>query len=61
MRAEGLEGILAATTELSVIDGQKGELVYRGYNIKELANKVSFEEVAYLLCSGKLTTNEQYL
>ncbi|MBC8232781.1 citrate synthase, partial [bacterium] len=44
MEMKGLEGVAAATTELSTIDGQKGDLVYRGYNINELAGKASFEE-----------------
>jgi len=60
MRTGGLEGVVAATTELSVIDGQKGELVYRGYNINELAGKASFEEVAYLLWHGQLPNRAQY-
>ena len=60
MKASGLENVVAAATELSVIDGQKGELVYRGYSINELAGKVSFEEVAYLLWHGELPTREQY-
>ncbi len=60
IRTRGLEGVPAATTELSVIDGQKGELVYRGYNINELAGKVSFEEVAYLLWNGDLPDRTQY-
>jgi len=60
MEMKGLEGVAAATTELSTIDGQKGELVYRGYNINELAGKASFEEVAYLLWNGELPTRAQY-
>lgn len=45
----GLEGVYVDTTEICNIDGQKGELIYRGYDIRELADKVSFEEVIYLL------------
>jgi citrate synthase len=47
--AKGLEGIVAASTRLSDVKGDVGELIYSGYNIDELAGKVSFEEVIYLL------------
>src|SRR5436309_4129709 len=46
---KGLEGVVAATTRLSDGKGDVGELIYAGYNINELAGKVSFEEVVYLL------------
>jgi citrate synthase len=50
----GLEGIVAAQTEISEVDGQNGRLIYRGgYLILELAGR-SFEEVAYLLWHGEL-------
>ncbi len=50
----GLEGVLAATTSLSKVDGTAGRLIYCGYDIYDLAGKVSFEEIAYLLWYGKL-------
>jgi citrate synthase len=50
----GLEGVVAAQTEISEVDGQNGRLIYRGgYLILELAQR-SFEEVAYLLWHGEL-------
>jgi citrate synthase len=52
--ARGLEGVLAGESSLSFIDGQKGRLSYRGYDILELAEKATFEEVAYLLWYGSL-------
>jgi citrate synthase len=52
----GLEGVVAATTALSKVDGTAGRLIYRGYNIHDLAGKASFEEIAYLLWYGKLPT-----
>ena len=52
----GLEGVVAATTALSKVDGTAGKLIYRGYNIHDLAGKASFEEIAYLLWYGKLPT-----
>src|SRR5438128_9975352 len=56
----GLEGIVAATTALSKVEGTAGRLIYRGYNIHDLACTISFEEVAYLLWFGHLP-NEQEL
>jgi len=50
----GLEGIVAADTTLSFVDGQNGKLYYRGYDIDQLAGKVSFEEVVHLLWFGNL-------
>jgi citrate synthase len=52
--AKGLEGIVANTTRLSAVVGDKGQLVYCGYDINELAGKVSYEEVVYLLWNNKL-------
>src|SRR5215216_7058440 len=53
-KPEGLEGVVAASTALSHVFGEEGKLVYRGYDIHELAGKASFEEVAYLLWQGDL-------
>ena len=53
-RKGGLEGIVAATTALSKVEGTAGRLIYRGYNIHDLARTTSFEEVAYLLWFGHL-------
>ena len=50
----GLEGVVAATTALSKVEGTAGRLIYRGYNIHDLARTTSFEEVAYLLWFGHL-------
>jgi citrate synthase len=52
----GLEGIVAAQTAISMVDGANGRLVYRGYVIADLAEEMSFEEVAYLLWYGNLPT-----
>jgi citrate synthase len=46
---KGLEGIIAAQTRLSDVRGDAGELIYAGYDINELAGKVSYEEVVHLL------------
>ncbi|MBN2982957.1 citrate synthase [Cohnella algarum] len=54
---KGLEGIVAATSSVSsIIDGV---LTYRGIDIDELAEKATFEEVAYLLWKGKLPTQRE--
>src|SRR3954471_672850 len=52
--AKGLEGIVAANTRLSDVKGEIGELIYAGYNINELAGKVSYEEVVHLLHENRL-------
>lgn len=52
----GLAGVPATESEISYIDGNKGELTYRGYNIMELAEYSSFEETTLLLLFGNLPT-----
>ena len=55
----GLEGIIANTTRLSDVIGDKGQLVYSGYDINDLAGKVSYKEVVYLLWKGKLPNRRE--
>jgi len=55
----GLEGIPAAQSSISYVDGQKGILEYRGIRIEELASKSTFLETAYLLIWGELPTKEE--
>ncbi|BAZ15612.1 methylcitrate synthase [Calothrix sp. NIES-4071] len=55
----GLEGIPAAESSISFVDGQKGILEYRGIRIEELASKSTFLETAYLLIWGELPTKLQ--
>jgi citrate synthase len=50
----GLDGVIAVETRLSDVDGQHGVLRIGGYDLQELAGRVSFEEAAYLLWSGRL-------
>ena len=52
----GLEGIPVTKSSICDIDGTKGKLMYRGYDIKELAQKSSFLETAFLLIWGELPT-----
>ncbi|MEW6126048.1 MAG: citrate synthase [Acidobacteriota bacterium] len=52
----GLEGIVAASSVISTVDGLIGKLIYSGYNIHDLAQRSTFEEVIYLLWNTKLPT-----
>src|SRR4029079_14835260 len=55
----GLEGIVAATTRLSDVDGERGELTIAGYGVAELAAQATFEETTWLLWDGELTSATQ--
>ena len=57
--AKGLEGIVANSTSLSDVLGEKGVLIYAGYDINELAGKASYEETVYLLWHGALPNRPQ--
>jgi len=57
--AAGLDGLVVAQTQLSSVNGTEGILTYRGYNINDLAEKVQFEEIIYLLWYGSLPTRSQ--
>ncbi len=58
--SEGLEDVVASTSEICFIDGEEGRLVYRGYDIHDLVNGgCTFEEVIYLLWNGELPTQAQ--
>ena len=56
---KGLKDVYLDTTTSSFIDGQEGKLLYRGYNIHDLAENSTFEEVIYLLFYGKLPTKQE--
>ncbi len=56
---KGLKDVYLDTTTASFIDGEEGKLLYRGYNIHDLAEKSTFEEVIYLLLYGKLPTRQE--
>ena len=56
----GLEGVVAAETAISEVDGANGRLIYRGgYLIEDLVPVVSYEEVAFLLWHGELPNEKQ--
>src|SRR5215471_18628983 len=58
-KPRGLDGVVAAQTRLSNVDGQNGVLIIGGYELKELAGKVTFEEAAHLLWKGRLPTADE--
>ena len=59
VKVRGLEGVIALESKLSFIDGQNGELIYRGYDIRDLAENTTFEEVAHLLWKGRLPDQQE--
>jgi citrate synthase len=54
MANSGLEGVVAATTRLSDVNGERGELVIAGYPVEELAGHATFEQTTWLLWNGDL-------
>ncbi len=56
----GLRGIPVADTRISNIDGERGRLIYRGYDILDLTKNSSFEEVCYLLLHDELPSKSQF-
>jgi citrate synthase len=57
--AKGLEGVIAAESEICQIDGVNGKLHYRGYPVEELARSSSFEETTYLLLHERLPSEQE--
>jgi citrate synthase len=58
-RSSGLEGVVAASTRLSHVDGERGELIIAGFPLAELAANATFEETTWLLWNGDLPTPAQ--
>jgi citrate synthase len=58
-KSKGLEGVVAAETRISLVDGANGVLSYGGYAIEDLAANTTFEEVCHLLWSGHLPDRTQ--
>ncbi len=56
---KGLKGVMAADSSVSKVNGAEGKLMYRGYNIDDLATSSTFEEVAFLLLKGDLPTKSE--
>jgi len=59
MATNGLEGVVAASTTLSLVDGERGELLIGGFAIDDLAEHATFEETTWLLWHGDLPSPAQ--
>ena len=57
--ARGLDGVVAAQTRLSHVDGQNGVLIIGGYELEQIAGKITFEQAAHLLWTGRIPTAEE--
>lgn len=55
----GLRGVPVADTKISAVDGEKGRLIYRGYDIETLAENSTFEETVYLMLYETLPTRKE--
>jgi len=60
MKEEGLADVIACNSAICYIDGQAGRLIYRGYDVLDLARNSTFEEVAYLLWYGRLPGRTEF-
>ena len=56
---EGLEDVVAGQSTICFLDGRAGRLLYRGYDVHDLAKYATFEEVAYLVWNGELPNRSQ--
>jgi citrate synthase len=57
--AAGLRGVIAAQSSIGDVDGERGILIYQGYNIHDLAEHSTFEEVVFLLWNGRLPKRQE--
>ena len=55
----GLEDVVVSTSEICFIDGREGRLLYRGFDVNDLVEHSTFEEVVYLLWHGALPTRKE--
>ena len=55
----GLEDVVVSTSEICFIDGREGRLLYRGFDVDELVEKSTFEEVVFLLWQGHLPSKKE--
>src|SRR5262249_59224609 len=55
----GLEDVIVSPSEICFIDGHKGRLLYRGYDVDDLVAHSTFEEVVYLLWHGRLPSQKE--
>src|SRR5215213_6054572 len=57
--AAGLRGVVAASSSIGDVNGEQGILIYQGYDIHDLAEHSTFEEVVFLLWNGRLPKREE--
>jgi citrate synthase len=57
--AQGLDGVVAASTRLSLVDGEQGRLVLAGYDVEEIAPEASFEELCFLFWQERLPADSE--
>jgi citrate synthase len=57
----GLEGAIACETKIGYINGSRGQMIYRGYDIFDLCANSTYEEVSYLLLNGNMPTEKQLI
>ncbi|HEV8458012.1 MAG TPA: citrate/2-methylcitrate synthase, partial [Methylomirabilota bacterium] len=55
----GLEDVVVSNSEICFIDGHKGRLIYRGYDVHDLVAHSTFEEVVFLLWQGHLPSRKE--
>src|ERR1700730_6311066 len=55
----GLEDVVVSPSEICFIDGRKGRLIYRGYDVDDLVAHSTFEEVTFLLWQGRLPSRKE--
>ena len=55
----GLRGVVAAQSSIGDVNGEQGILIYQGYNIHDLAEHSTFEEVVFLLWNGRLPKRDE--
>jgi citrate synthase len=55
----GLRGVVAASSAIGDVNGERGELIYQGYNIHDLAEHSTFEETVFLLWNGRLPSQQE--
>ncbi len=60
MTSDGLKNVVLTESEMSYLDGDTGDLVYRGYDITELAERARFEELFHLFWEGDFPSQEQF-
>src|SRR5687768_18555879 len=57
--AAGLRGVVAAQSSIGDVNGEEGKLIYQGYDIHDLAEHSTFEEVVFLLWNGRLPKQDE--